>query len=421
MQTDNVFTIGSLSAATLPREIVALAERLAAKHGPVSISSEANGIQIYIPDPDLLKEDGRKELTSRHLAINAELYLGIGRYDDIENPTKENKKLYEKYRRHGREVPCARSMKTAKRYSVDALLCMRPIEERIAGIGDIKHMVIAADPTKNMVYDENGNLVPEWCGQTVPLTALTPDHPAIAYLRHRNFDPVEVTKKWDIVYCEQALPEDPARGRYYSKLPYGCHNSPTGRLIIPIYDAEGVRRGWQARVIDHSDDTGNKWVWTDHQQWLQVANAGQDLFVSDIWPKGFAVHKYMNARGSQRNTLLFGIKQAVEFNESRPFNKRYCVLVEGPLDAVRGGAPCIALLGKSLSDAQAAELRKHFAVVCTVMDQDKAGQECLKCIHTKLHGMPIHELTVPEGKKDLGDCTQEEAQALVTAYDPLAR
>ena len=422
MNTDNipVTVVGGLTAASLPSEVLNLAKRLSAKHGPVRITNEASGIQIYIPDPELLITDGRTELDKKHLSVNAEKYLGIGRYDVDKYPTAENKQLYKKYRQHGKEVPSASSMKTSKLYSVEQLLAMPPIERRGLNLGEVRRAVVSSNTDKHLVYDENGNLVPEWCGDVVPLSSLPPDHPARDYMerqRHYNLDDLE--NKWDIGYCQQALPEDRGRGRYYSRLPRGCKNSPTGRIIIPIYDDEHVRRGWQARIIDFTNTHGDKWVWTDKQEWLQVAKNGENLFVSQDWPKGFDAHKYLNARGSQRNSLLFGLHQAVEFNKTRPFEKRYCVLVEGPLDAVRGGFPCIALLGKSMSTEQAALIRKHFAVVCTVMDQDKAGQECLRRIYLRLPGMAIKELTVPAGKKDLGDCTEEEARALVTKYDPL--
>lgn len=422
MQTDSipVTVAGSLSASSIPAEVLNLAKRLSVKHGPVRITNEASGIQIYIPDPELLNTDGRQELDKKHLSINAEKYLGIGRYDVDKYPTAENKQLYKKFRQHGREVPSTSSMKTSKVYSVEQLLTMPPIERRCLNIGEIKRAVVAADMDKHLVYDENGNLVPEWCGDVVPLSSLAPDHPARDYMeRQRHYNLEDLENKWGIGYCREALPEDRGLGRYYSRLPRGCKNSPAGRIIIPIYDDEHVRRGWQARIIDFTNTHGDKWVWTDKQEWLQTEQNGEKLYVTQDWPKGFDAHKYLNAKGSQRNSLLFGLYQAVEFNKNRPFDKRYCVLVEGPLDAARGGFPCIALLGKSMSSEQAALIRKHFSVVCTVMDQDKAGQECLRRIYLHLPGMPIKELTVPAGKKDLGDCTEEEARELVTKYDPL--
>ena len=420
MESEVIFTTGSLTSAGIPSEVLSLAKRLCLKHGPVRVTSEASGIHIYLPDPDLLQKDGRKELESKHLCINAEKYLGIGRYDIDNFPTAENKQLYKKYRQHGKEVPSTSSMKTGKLYTVDQLLHMPPLERRVANLGEVKRTVAASDPNKHLVYDEQGNLVPEWCGETVPLSSLPTDHPARDYMeRQRHYNLKDLETIWDISYCTNALPEDRGVNRFYGRLPGGCKNCPSGRIIIPIYDDMHVRRGWQARVIDFTNAHGDKWVWTDKQEWKLVARSGNDLFTSDEWPKGFAVHKYLNARGSQRNALLFGLYQAVEFNKTRPFDKRYCVLVEGPLDAVRGGAPCIALLGKSMSPEQAALIRKHFTTVCTVMDQDKAGQECLRRIHAQLPGMPIKELTVPAGKKDLGDCTEEEARILVTKYDPL--
>lgn len=421
MTSDVIFTSGSLTSAAIPNEVVNLAKRLARKHGPVTITSEASGLHIYIPDPELLRTDGKKELTSKHLSINAEKYLGIGRYDLAENRTKENKELYQKFRREGKEVPCAISMKTKKHWSVEHLLSMLPLEKRVAGLKDVPRTVTASDPDKHLVYDENGNLVPEWCGTTVPLSELPATHPAVTYMWQRGFDVHSLSSVYEISYCTEALPEDRAFGRYYSRLPDGYKNSPTGRIIIPIYDENNVRRGWQARCIDITDADGNKWLWTDRETWVMTEKDGQVLGVSDTFPKGWkSVHKYMNARGSSRNTLLFGIKQAVAYCKDRPFKDRYCVLVEGPLDVARGGPPCIALLGKSMSPEQADIIRRNFNVVCTVMDRDEAGRQCLQRIKQQLPGISIKELAVPPGKKDLGDCTYEEARALVTQYDPIA-
>lgn len=412
--SDNIFTTGSLTSASIPQEVTQLADRLAQKHGPVTITSEASGIHIYIPDPELLQEDGRKELTSKHLAINAEKYLGIGKYNVDQYPTKENKQLYAKFYSKDVEVPCAISMKTKKRYSVDALLRMPPIEKRIEGIGDIRRTVTTSDPDKHLVQDEFGNWVPRWPGACVPLRHLPEDHVAREYLeKMRKFDIEDLSNTWGLCYCKEAEAEDRALGIYYSRLPYGCRNSPQGRIIIPIYDDEGVRRGWQARIIDFTNVHDDQFVWTDKQEWLLTKHSGNDPAISDEFPKGFAPHKYLNAKGSQRNALLFGLLQAVKFNADKPFNQRYCVLVEGPFDAMRGGAPCIALLGKSMSYEQAAMIRKNFAVVYTVMDQDTAGKECLKRIQQMLPDMNIHELQVPTGYKDLGDCTYEEAKAIL--------
>lgn len=86
--------IRASGALNVPDEILQLAEKLKDIHGVVSIHKEANGIHLHLPDPELLSQDGRKEFGSRHLTINAELYLGIGKYDVDTHPTSENRKIW---------------------------------------------------------------------------------------------------------------------------------------------------------------------------------------------------------------------------------------------------------------------------------------------------------------------------------------
>lgn len=416
---DNIYTTGSLTEASVPMPVVSLATRLAKKHGPVNITSEASGLHIYIPDPDLVRKDGAKELTSKHLAINAEKYLGIGRFNIEEHRTRENKMLYSKFYSKGLHPPCAVSMKTKKAWDVDKLLTMMPIEKRMPALDNIPKTVSAQDPNKYLVYDENGNLVPRWVGETVPITSLPEDHPASVYLKNRGFDLKMLEEVYDVAYCTQAEPESRATNVYYAKLPVGRKNSPACRIILPIYDENGVRHGWQARIIDAVDIHGEKWIWTDRGDWLQITRNGEDAYVDENFPKGFGViQKYKNATGSARNTLLFGLKQAIEWNKGRPAGKKFCVLVEGPLDVCKGGPPCIALLGKSMSPEQAAKIRAHFDRVGIIADKDEAGKQCLKRVRQQMtEAYNIIELDLPPGKKDLGDCSLEEAKEIINRLD----
>lgn len=419
----DVLTAGSLTSASVPKAVMDLADKLAQKHGPVTIASEASGLHIYLPDPDLLRIDGMKELYSKHLALNADKYLGIGAYDIDEYPTKENQILYNKYRRKNKEVPSAVSMKTKKVYMVSDLMAYVPISKRHSLFSDVKAKVITGSVRKRLVYDENGNLVPEWCGSVTPLHDLPANHPAVEYLANRGYNIHLLEDQFECCYCHEALPESRGEGRYYSRLPGGMVNSPQGRIIFTIR-MNGVRLGYQSRCID-------KWVgdkyyfWAPSQKWMLIKKRLPDGSIEEIYPpdanfpKGFDPHKYLNATGSERNKLLMGFDAAVEFNKARPFNKRYCVLVEGPLDAARIGTPAIALLGKSMSPYQAAEIRKNFARVITVMDNDAAGQQCLRKIYQQLPSTPIVEAELPKHVKDVGELTYMEAYNLISPYDPI--
>lgn len=416
MIDDQLSVAGEITVADIPDEIKALAQNLSHIHGQVLVTSESSGRHLYIPDPELISQDGEKELYSKHMAINADKYFGLGKWNVDEYPTKENRELYNNYRSKGREVPCAMSMKTGRRTTVQELLHILPIEQRLHMVRPIQKKVITGDSTtdKHLVYDEHGNLVPEGPGHTVPLSSLPDAHPAREYLRQRGYDPDLLEKQYGVAYCDEALPEDRSVGRFWSKLPGGYKNSPQGRIIFPIIDAKGVKRGWQARAIDYSDGNGNRWFWTDQQTWIQIEKDGVDLFGSEKDPQGFKkLRKYLNARGFNRNQAAFGIWQAVQLAKSLPYEQRICYVMEGAMDAAKGGPPCIALLGKSMSDDQAMVVRSHFAKVVLVADQDRAGKDFVRCISKKLEDMPILQATLPEGKKDLGDCSYTEAAAIL--------
>lgn len=421
MSNDEVITSGSLSALCVDPRIMRLAERLAAIHGPVTIADESSGIHIHIADPEQVLLNGMKELSSKHVCINAEKYLGIGRYDVDEYPTRENKELYTKYRSKGKEVPGTCSMKTGKLYSVRELLNMPKINKRLALAGEVKSTVsIGAQSNQFLVKDENGNMVPEWVAHTIPLTKLPSNHPAIIYLKSRGFDPLALQQQFEACYCDKALPEDRSIGRYYSRLPGGMKNTPQGRIIFSVR-MDGSRWGYQSRAIDMWFGD-RRFFWSHNNRWELVATRNPDGTITERYPKdvrfpkGFAPHKYLNCQGSSRNRLLMGFDAAVESQKDKPFNERYCILVEGPLDAGKIGPPGIALLGKSMSDIQAEYIRKRFSKVYTMMDNDVAGEQCLRKIKTKLPNTNIIEIKVPDRVKDVGDLSYEEVKELITPY-----
>lgn len=410
---EEVGEIGKANVSAFPQEIQGLIERLGKIHHYISCSIESGGIHIYIPDPDLLAIGEEKELYSRHLAINAEKYYGIGKWNVENYPTQENRELYRKYRQWGREVPCAMSMKTRKRYKVYDLLNMPPLQDRIKVRALTIPTVIVggSNLNKHLVYDDNGNLVPEKPGECIPLTSLNKTHPACRYLRSRGFDPVRLSAQYNITYCTQALPEDRSVGRYYSKLPGGMKNSPQGRIIIPVIDIAGVQRGWQARAIMVKDKKEEDWFLNDLEEWVQVTQDGEDLFTSDRYPKGLggSIRKYLNATGMARNESLFGIYQAWQLMKDTPFTERVVYLMEGALDVCKGGPPCVALLGKNMSRAQADVILAHFGRVVLICDRDAAGREMRQNVASVLRDIDVIVGELPEGKKDLGECSYGEA------------
>lgn len=437
MNTD-IFITGGATESSMPAEVMSLANELAQIHGPVRIADESSGYHIYIADPELLLQRGERELDvahGLHLAVNAEKYIACfpltkypnyhGRYDVRTNPCPQTQYLWDHFGSKGRSYSCASSMKTKKKYNVDALLRMLPLVRRRKDFASVKPHVTSGPSRKLMEVDEHGVLVPEFVENAIPLYMLDDDHPARVYLEKRGFDPDRLSREFGVTYCNKAKPEDRSVGRMYGRLPGGVRQCPQGRIILPIM-MNGSRMGYQSRLIDKFED-GKYQVWTDKEEWLVVREMLPDGSVKEHFPPtewykdGFSPHKYLNAKGSSRNKLLFGLDQAIEFNKDRPRHEKFCVLCEGPLDAAKLGAPAIALLGKNLSAFQAEEIIKNFSVVCTCMDQDAAGGECFESIASHLPGRNGVDVTVPDGHKDAGELSYEEAALLMKQCDPVER
>lgn len=412
---------GALGKGDIHPKIIALAEDLARIHGPVNISSGSSGIHIDIPDPEVLMEDGLKELNRKRLSINAEKYFGIGRYDVDEYPTPENRQLYRDFRSKNFEVPCVLCMKTKKRWTVAQLLGMLPLKRRLPHI-KVSHRVTIGSMCKDMVYDENGNIVPNWVGDTIALTKLPKDHPAVQYVLNRGYSPEVLESQFEACYCYKCLPEDRSLGRFYPKLPGGMRQCHQGRIILTIR-MNGVRKGYQSRIIDKVEN-GNYYIWSSEEKWLLIKRMRSDGMLeelypaTEIFPRGFDVAKYLNASGSKRNELLMGYDAAVKFNEGRPYKHSYCILCEGPMDAARLGPPAIAILGSSLSEMQATFLRDKFGYICTCMDKDKAGQACLEVINKRIPERVGYDVILPDGVKDAGDIAPAAAFNIQMECDP---
>lgn len=83
------------------------------------------------------------------------------------------------------------------------------------------------------------------------------------------------------------------------------------------------------------------------------------------------------------------------------------VVVEGPLDAIRGGPGFIASFGSKFKDDQIALLSK-FRRVYFLLDNDEAGREAARKYSHELSimGVDVENITL-ENYKDIGECPDE--------------
>lgn len=145
---------------------------------------------------------------------------------------------------------------------------------------------------------------PEPPGKIVTLSRLAKvkyEHAALAYLRSRGYDPVALSRLYNIGFCYEC------RDRYANN-----------RIYIPITE-DGVLCGWQARYV------------------------GDDV---DGVPFSKAhVPKYYTMPGYRKTAHVYNFEQALEYPT--------CVLVEGAIDVWGFGRQSVATFGCKLSHTQA--------------------------------------------------------------------
>lgn len=159
------------------------------------------------------------------------------------------------------------------------------------------------------------------------LKAVDPNHP---YLLSRGFDPAHA------LYLDAGY--FPGKG------------SMTGRFVFPIHDADGQLLAYSGRVVDDSLITD------ENPRWKLPAGFHKSLVLYNL-------HRVL--RGEFDSVIV-------------------CESFWSVMACVRAGAMnSVALMGKSLSDAQA-ELLKQFRRITLLLDGDDAGRKASAEVGAKL-------------------------------------
>ena len=362
-----------------------LAAQLSRILGRVTLVRESSGVHAYMASPICLDQDGARELQKRHLAVNLDKYLGNEKGSDL----------------------CGCCMKTSKAYRMSYLLryCPSISERKIINLGprDVK----VRDNSRNLEDDGKGHMVPKGPGVTVAAFLLPEGHPARVYLSERGYDPLALFKQFRLSWCTKELEDGE-----YRAMKGGFRATPQNRLIFYIYQ-NGVRMGWQARILDAKRD--NFWyyyhpytsLWTPA---LERVGDGWKELLPPLEHKWDPV-KYAIGAGASRNKLLMGYDSAVKFADTQ--NERYCFLTEGPFDAYSLGLGGMATMGKYLSDEQAKLVADNFTRCIYVGQNDKVSQEQgIPRVVTAFANFPQVQLEIPplpSEFKDIGEMSREQA------------
>jgi hypothetical protein len=203
--------------------------------------------------------------------------------------------------------------------------------------------------------------VPQLPGEVVPLADLPPDHPAVAYVSERGFDPTGLSREYGIGFCTKASPG---------------FKTAEGRLIIPV-TIGGKLVGWQARFVGERN-----------------------------W-KACPVPKYWTMPGmAVKNTL---------YNWDRAQVAGFGVLVEGVTDVWSVGPHAFAAFGKSISVAQYHRIEAGFRdrPLVVLLDGD-ASRETTAIVRWLSDRRPsgVVRVTLPDGR-DPADFAAGELDAMI--------
>jgi hypothetical protein len=343
----------------LPKPIQLLAHALERIHGRVIPRRERKGIQLYMACPSCLAKEGSKALSTRKLAVNAELALALGRFTHLQG---SNQCDY-----------AGLCMKEQVKFRVSDLKSMPPLEQRgfkVSGPRGVSKL----GGGRCLVQDEKGNTIPDHPGEVISLLDLPAYHPAIEYLKNRNYDIQTLVNQFRAGFCVKEAPEDKDKDRWYRKLSDGFKDTPQSRIIF-YGDMLGVQRGWQARVLDKVQNDVKFYLHPYRNEWAPVEYKIEGKWKTLPHIENWGISKYKTAFSCERNSMLMGLDAAIKWNANRPGKKRIIVVTEGPLDAGRFGPPGCALLGKYFSDNQSRLAMTYADVVIYAGQNDEVGRK----------------------------------------------
>lgn len=196
-------------------------------------------------------------------------------------------------------------------------------------------------------------------GEICSIAGLPEFHPAVKYVRSRNFDPALLDREFQVGVCT-----------YITEAAYKIM---LNRLYIPIrFNGELV--SWQGRAIG-------------------------DAFGP----------KYFNCPGTSKSRILYNYDRARE--------QPYVVVVEGVPSVWRIGAPAVCIFGKTMSLWQQTTLSTAWAgkPIVLMLDHDAREQMEQATAALQARGADVRPVFLPDSR-DPADYTRAEIQGLIDTF-----
>jgi hypothetical protein len=214
-----------------------------------------------------------------------------------------------------------------------------------------------------------------------PVDQLPAQHPAAAYLDSRNFDRKELSERWQVTYCDFSITTTP---RF------------SDRIVVPIYrDLEILWQPTTSPALPRTFLVG--WI---------ARSLGEP---QDGYPK------YLMCKGMRKSEVLYGETHLAA--TSGPI-----VVCEGPTDVWRLQTNAVALIGKTISSAQAgllADQRFGHRPVVVLLDNDakedaaRVQDAIVQARKAQAAYGPVVIAHLPESSDDPASCSREQVMESV--------
>ena len=217
-------------------------------------------------------------------------------------------------------------------------------------------------------------------GMLAQLVHLEDDHPAIAYLTRRGFDPKELNDTFGVRYCYD--------GRAFAGGLFNTANT----LVFPMWQ-DGDLVGWQARLLYTPEDMS--------EEEMDAAGFLRDEDGDFVKPP-----KYWTNPGLPKGRVFFNFDWAKQSD--------LVVVTEGVFDSMAVGRCGVATLGKGVSKNQVNRL-KEWPLVVLLLDPGDADKEMVTLTYDL--GRDTRVLPVKlSGYKDAGEAPRYEIWKQIADY-----
>ena len=179
------------------------------------------------------------------------------------------------------------------------------------------------------------------------------------------------------------------------------------RLHTSCSNSDRALDYWNGRGINSNSINAFHLGYSENQDMVIVPVQTDTGMVVGFVGRSIEGKSFKNSTNLPRSKVLFNLNRC-KFTE--------IIVVESSFDAIKlhqMGFNAVATLGANVSREQLRLLERYATKIILAPDSDEAGQSFVKKIMDTIKSRDISLISIPEGKKDIGDMSKEEITSAI--------